>query len=418
MLRSHIFNPENDLALGNGDSNYIAPASARRMAADLATLPAWWANEGDSVLLPDSSAAYYWNRYPFCSQLAPRVNWITPADPIPPQSLSPWGWNPALIRQLSQRGFAPVRMPDETQMHNLRRLSSREWAADILRQLRTTNTDLPLTGSAIPCHNEAEVEQAVKSLPRTLLKAPWSSSGKGLRKGFGNYQPPLSGWCIHTLKAQGCVMVEPFYDKVEDFAMEFHLSETTRRLNLIGYSLFKADENGAYNGNCLMSNSAIEEYLQQYLPPHTLTTLQERLIQLLEPLLCESYSGYLGVDMMICRNTTGESQYFGFKLHPCVEINLRMNMGIVARLLTDRYLAAGHTGRFVIEYAHTPQQLHELHNRRTADQPIQLNEEGKIITGYLCLTPPGKESCYMAWIEVKKEPFNKKERLEKAKNKI
>lgn len=402
MQKSHIFNPDNDLALGNGDPNYIAPASARRMAADLASLPVWWANEGDSLLIPHSSTVYYWQKYPLCSQLAPSINWITPVDPLPSQPLSPWGWNPALIRQLMRRGYSSERMPDEEQMNNLRRMSSREWAAGILHRIRVENTDLPLTGDAIPCRSETEVERAVKSLPRTLLKAPWSSSGKGLRKGFGNYLPPLSGWCVHTLRAQGCVMVEPFYDKLEDFAMEFHLSETTHRLNFIGYSLFNADENGAYNGNRLMSNRAIEEHLQQYLPPHTLTLLQKRLIHLLEPLLQESYSGYLGIDMMICRNATNEHEKPDFLLHPCVEINLRMNMGIVARLLTDRYLAAEHTGRFVIEYAHTPQQLHELHNQRTAAHPIQLNKEGKIESGYLCLTPPGKESCYAAWIEVYK----------------
>ena len=35
-----------------------------------------------------------------------------------------------------------------------------------------------------------------------------------------------------------------------------------------------------------------------------------------------------------------------YRIHPCVEINLRMNMGVVAWLLTDRYLAADAEGVF------------------------------------------------------------------------
>lgn len=56
------------------------------------------------------------------------------------------------------------------------------------------------------------------------------------------------------------------------------------------------------------------------------------------------YAGYLGVDMMICRE--GEN----FLVHPCVEINLRMNMGVVARLFYDRYVAFPACGRYVVEH--------------------------------------------------------------------
>ena len=37
----YLFNPDNDLALGNNSPYYQPPASARQMAADLAVLPAW-----------------------------------------------------------------------------------------------------------------------------------------------------------------------------------------------------------------------------------------------------------------------------------------------------------------------------------------------------------------------------------------
>ncbi len=50
----YIFNPEHDLALASGETNYMAPASARRMASELALLPMWYAEEGSAVLAPSA----------------------------------------------------------------------------------------------------------------------------------------------------------------------------------------------------------------------------------------------------------------------------------------------------------------------------------------------------------------------------
>ena len=51
----YIFNPEHDLALASGEMNYMPPASARRMASELALLPVWYAERGSAVL---ASSAY------------------------------------------------------------------------------------------------------------------------------------------------------------------------------------------------------------------------------------------------------------------------------------------------------------------------------------------------------------------------
>ena len=51
----YIFNPEHDLALASGETNYMPPASARRMASELALLPVWYAERGSAVL---ASSAY------------------------------------------------------------------------------------------------------------------------------------------------------------------------------------------------------------------------------------------------------------------------------------------------------------------------------------------------------------------------
>ena len=50
--------------------------------------------------------------------------------------------------------------------------------------------------------------------------------------------------------------------------------------------------------------------------------------------------------MMVCRSDKED----GYRVHPCVEINMRMNMGVVARLFYDRFVAPGSKGCFAVEY--------------------------------------------------------------------
>ena len=45
-MKLYVFNPDADMALGNNEENYMAPATIRRMAEDLALLPIWYAQPG------------------------------------------------------------------------------------------------------------------------------------------------------------------------------------------------------------------------------------------------------------------------------------------------------------------------------------------------------------------------------------
>ena len=50
-MKLYVFNPDTDMALANNEENYMAPASACRMAQDLALLPVWYANPAVQYLL-------------------------------------------------------------------------------------------------------------------------------------------------------------------------------------------------------------------------------------------------------------------------------------------------------------------------------------------------------------------------------
>ena len=51
-MKLHLFNPENDLALGLGCRHYTPPPHAAAIHRAGALLPMWWANEDDLVLAP------------------------------------------------------------------------------------------------------------------------------------------------------------------------------------------------------------------------------------------------------------------------------------------------------------------------------------------------------------------------------
>lgn len=403
MANTYIFNPDNDLALANGDMNYLPPRSARRMAIDLAFLPAWYADDGDAVLIPNSEALYYWSKTSTNNILSIDINWITEKENIPNQPLLPWGWNPALVKQMKGRGLADEYLPSLDKMNILRELSSRRMAVEVLKALmqNLSNTH-PLIGEATFCATEEEIAHHVTSYPATMLKAPWSSSGKGLRRGQGKYAPPLSGWCARTLAQQGAVVVEPLYHKVKDFAMEFYSSGDGAPLTFVGYSRFVTDANGSYEGNLMMADKEIESELSIYVSREALHSVRAMLQELIGERIGADYRGYVGVDMMVCL-AKRENQKWDMCLHPCVEINLRMNMGVVAHIFYERYVANGCRGRFMVEYFPNPEALKKMHCRRTEEHPLLLSSDGRICKGYQPLTPVGRETQYIVWALVSEE---------------
>lgn len=389
----YLFNPEHDLALASGEANYMAPASARRMASELALLPMWYAEEGSAVLAPSAYNLDYVKKIQELLGLS--VDLITePELAIEPDlDIRPWGWDVALRKRLSVLGVDEVLLPSMGQLNDLREYSHRSKAVALLPELQLNEY---FCGESYYLRTPEEWKRFVEGRKECLLKAPLSGSGKGLNWCKGIFTPFISGWCTRVAASQGGVIAEPIYNKVEDFAMEFY-SDGAGELTFVGYSLFHTGKSGMYEGNCLLSNEAIRKKLAQYIPLEALMDLENCLKYRLSALVGTVYKGYLGVDMMICRFPENEKPVF--RIHPCVEINLRMNMGVIARFLHDRYVRPGSTGRFVIDYHPSEGEALQEHERMSATYPLEIRE-GRVYSGYLPLVPVHKRSCYRAWIWV------------------
>lgn len=328
----HIFNPEHDIALASNLANFTAPHAGRQLRNDLGWLPALWAREGDRVLVENVEyAERTWRR--MCSRIVSRLEtdcflrgnslFLAEKQLVSTQEtnfINPWGWDKALCASLRRHGMRDALLPTDEQLATVRTLSHRRVAGRLLQQLRRAGT----VGEAFECSRVEQVAEHLQHFGRVVVKAPWSSSGRGVRfLSLDHSQPSVHNWLCNVMTAQGSVMVEPYYNKVKDFGMEFEaLADGTVRC--LGLSLFHT-QNGAYTGNILATERTKRELMSRYVPVELLDAVAADICRLTASLFCGRYTGPFGVDMMVVE---------GHLLHPCVEINLRRTMGHVALALT------------------------------------------------------------------------------------
>lgn len=380
----YYFNPENDMALANFTPYYKAPAEIVRMADELAALPAWYAPEGSVVKVKREADIPCWERLCKGETPFPQVGWTT-------RWLSsvyvPWGWSPALVHTLLQAGVGSGFLPSGGALGEWRRLSGRVCASEVLRSFAD---EKGVCGESRVCRTLEEVRKAWDGWGRCVLKAPWSGSGRGLVfLPCGVWPASAEGWAARILRTQGALMAEPVYDKVCDFAMEFR-ADGEGKVSFVGYSLFETDAFGNYKGNLLASDAEIECRLVGYVPLETLHDVRRHLLRKLPEWLGGYYTGYLGVDMMICREE-------GYRVHPCVEINLRMNMGVLARLFFDFYVHPAAQGCFRIEHYAGSEEALRFHETISQAYPVRL-KDGRLAGGYLSLTPVCGNTRYQAYV--------------------
>lgn len=379
----HIFNPENDLALADGGANYCPPPAAAQIAYDLGSLPLWFADKNDVVLLPDASHDRY------CTLLSSTFNLAVPyCDDLKHgiTVLRPWGWSPQMKRRLKAMGFAKELLPTDEEISKLRALSNRKTAFLVLKTLKERGIDTP----ELPLYltSTDDVAAFVESIPRSVVKAPWSGSGKGIMWGLGRVEVPLENFYKGVIKRQGGVVCEHFLDSVQEFAMEFLAAEGG--VHFAGYSLFES-EKGGYSGNLLAPDEDLERIISQHIPLDVIRSVRLNLLDILSSLLQGSgYNGYLGVDMMIYHDAEGR-----MRLNPCMEVNLRMNMGVAARIIYDRHVLPGKQGRFQVRFYKKQGEAYNEHMSRAGEYPA-VYENGRIASGYVNLSPVTMESRYLA----------------------
>ena len=392
----HYFNPGHETAVLNASKHYHPPVQVAKMQSDLAFLPAGYASPGDYVYmenpLPDDFIRS-------CEPLNLQVKPATPGDfscnpeVFQHSEVDLWGISPQSIHffeQLSAQGKLSLVIPrwkEELRFWGSR-FASQQLLAGLLESVPGIEPDiLPQFVSTI----EAVERQTVQSHDRLLVKSPYSSSGRGLI-----WLPPgklaQSEKQIITgmLNRQKQVSIERALDKQLDFSMQFEITPSGNTL-FAGFSIFRTNDKGAYEKSLLDSQERLEKQIASLIGRDLLFYTQRTLTGMIQEKIAPHYSGIAGVDMLLYKSGSA------CRLHPCVEINLRKNMGYLAVRLAEKHLHPEAQGEFTVGYNREPQATVQKHLQLQKQHPL-LIKGGRIRSGYLSLCPVTDSTNCQAYI--------------------
>jgi len=88
-----------------------------------------------------------------------------------------------------------------------------------------------------------------------------------------------------------------------------------------------------------------------------------------------------------------------YKIHPCLEINMRYNMGYLSLRLYENYLVQGVEGRFYLDFSAREGDIFNRHKQMQEQYPAQFTN-GRLSSGYLALCPVNEKNRYRAYILV------------------
>lgn len=299
------------------------PHTAQELRMNLGYLPALWAADGDAVLVDDIK--YALKAMAPLGNMAADVLFVEKEDlrHLRVDAVEPWGWDKRVRAELLDAGVEGTLLPTERSIAFLRDVSDRRHTGSLLQELRQGIENVTC-GESYKCVSVQEVETLVASHRSVVVKAPWSSSGRGLRYVDVTLDDARRAWVEKALSRQGHVMVEPHYNRVCDLAAEFY-SNGDGRVEYRGLSVFHTTD-GQYTGNVISSEGDKMFRIGRYVDSSLYGEVVDRLKRSLSVLLGSGYCGPLGVDMMaVADKNTGK-----LLLHPCVEINVRRTMGHVA----------------------------------------------------------------------------------------
>lgn len=394
------FNPTCELAIANGSFSYMPPLLLQEMESDLSALPYIYATSNDIVLTENPPS-------PTFKQILTEAGFELPnfccheelvtLSNTSFNSLFPWGWSSAAHFRLKEfKGNCSDEFrsnPVSDWKDQYKTVFERETSLKLLSEiLKKNQSDWMINKNliGIKVTSLEEIESILNKLEAIVLKSPLSSSGRGIqiirKKQLNNSNRQ---WISGIFKQQNYLIAEPFLDKRVDLSFQYKITSNSE-VEYLGHSVFETNTNGQYIGTLIHPN------LVEIIPELDIEKLNSmigttaKMIQ--ETLIDSEYAvlhrGYIGVDAMIFND------HEHFVMQPCIEVNCRMNMGILALHLENRI----HTESFGIFKLFTGQ-LGEF-NVFVAEQskmnPVRL-KEGRIYSGFIPLTEPDKSKKFGAY---------------------
>lgn len=399
----YLFNPTCDYAVGNGMPSWQPNKLLQKMEADMETLPLFFAKSEDYLLVENIPSDEYIDTLskvnidiPFFIEKKQALGDKTFINK-PRNSLNPWGWSPVAHKFLSPfKDSCSDRFKNSPVFNwrpEYREVYSRKFALNVLHKLIKDFPDKHFISdyeTAKICTKKQDFEDAIKDWGKIMVKAPWSSSGRGLQTVAKTpVHPKVWEKLMGIVNDQGYAMAEPLLNKKLDIAFQFKIEK--QKIEFIGISNFITDAKGQYMGNNLngLPDNIDGKLLDfaRFIPE----IIVEPLIRVFESVeITHFYEGFFGVDALIYEDLDG-----ALKVNPCLEINFRYNMGLLSIML-EKNIIADRKGLFSTWFK--PQKYFiDFKEEMEQQYPLKIID-GKIVSGFMALTDVQTDSCFGAYI--------------------
>ena len=325
------FNPgaEESLLSRGGESR-----AAKQVAKDLALLPAYLARSEDVVLVPEMPSLDFRTSLQAAGIELPELVVIDQVDSVAARKLHelrPWAKTPdaeVLMRRLGGGEFTSPNL-----------FSKAEHAELIAKMLEGYSNSfvcgLGSVGRVVRSLAEVHEWMEETSYPTCVFKAPWSTAGRDrfVREAKGELTEDERKWLEKTVAKQGCVVAEPWLDRLIDFSIQYD-SDPSGRLRRRGLVVLGNTAKGQFRSATVAERFTdfLDEEMRRALFAGSSRQghLFEFLEDVLEPALHDwfqqyGYLGPFGVDSFFFRDLDGKVRW-----KPIVEVNPRYTMGRVA----------------------------------------------------------------------------------------
>ncbi len=389
------FNPTCEIAIANGSPFYQAPALLRNFEEELAPILLFFTSSNDFVLssrTPSSRVVDTYKEFKLSQgELITKEKALKQTANLPVQ-LSPWGWSSAELNYLSE-----FQQTNEQLQQVQRLLQSdlfqRKHAVQFLSDFLSNHTDpiFPRTKD-LPriMHTVDEVANFLEQKQQIVLKSPLSSSGRGLQVIRKNQLNTSNlRWINTIIKQQHYLIAEPLFDKQVDLSFQFEIT-ADHSIRYHGISYFDTNSNGQYQGHWLYPSQA---KVNPFFNENELNQLASELIKQLENSPFSSiYRGFIGIDALIYQ----EGQQA--KIHPCLEINPRMNMGILSKYMEQK-IHPESSGQYRVYYNPKVPFIDFIKQAQQKNPPFAVDQ--KLCKGLVPLTAPEPQSKFGAYLNLR-----------------
>ena len=329
----------------------------------------------------------------FCS-----LNELLSEKDVSVNAILPWGWSPAahfILKDLKVKCSPEFQSSPVFYWHEEhKKLFERMTSLDFLNYFLKQNPfDFFISQEMIGAKVSSieEIGNLLKRFDRLVLKSPVSSSGRGIqiiRKSALNASNRQ--WISGILNQQKYLIAEPFLNKIADISFQFRITGNCEP-EYLGYSVFETNSNGQYKGTFIhpeIEPAGISEIIHEVEIMIGITA-----IKLGEALKDSVYNvlhrGFLGIDAMIYRDKKG------LKIQPCIEINSRMNMGILTKFI-EKKINRDTTGKYELFYG-SRGEFHQFAKEMALEHPLKIRN-GKLSSGFLSLVEPDMGKKFGAYI--------------------